>query len=260
MNEIDTAALVKSAAAGDRQAFEVLVTRHAAMVTGVAYSVCGDFARSEDAGQEAFIEAWTNLATLREPEKFVGWICTIARRRAIDAVRADKTSLAASSIDRVASEPSDPRQLSPETQMLERQEQAAVWSMLERLPENYREPMVLFYRGEQSTRDVAIALGENESTIRQRLKRGREMIRQEALDTVCRTLSETAPKAAFAAIVMAGLPSATYAAGATATTAATTAVTGKSSGLFGTAASTAIGGTLFGLLTGLVFHRTLVFG
>ncbi|MEZ6130836.1 MAG: sigma-70 family RNA polymerase sigma factor [Planctomycetaceae bacterium] len=249
MNSTDTSDLVALAAGGDRQAYGILVNRHAAMVTGVAYAVCGDFARSEDVGQEAFIEAWKNLSSLREPDKFVAWICTIARRRAIDAIRSDRTSRTTQSIHQLPTEVSDPRQQNPETTMAQEQERAMIWSMLERLPDTYREPMVLFYRSEQSTREVAIALGENETTIRQRLSRGRELLRTEVSETLRKTLSETAPKAAFAAIVTASLPSVTYAASATTTA---TVATGKSSSLGSATTSSVVGGAAFGSLIGLL--------
>ena len=244
----NTAELVKNAASGDRQAFGILVSRYASIVTGVAYSVCGDFSRSEDLGQEAFIEAWKNLATLRDSEKFVPWICTIVRRRALDALRAAKMSPPSRSLENMSVEFSDPQQLSPEASMSQEQERQLVWSMLESLPETYREPMVLFYRCEQSTRDVANALGENEATIRQRLKRGREMIRSEVSETIRKTLYETAPKAAFAGLVIASLPSVSYAAGATVST---TVATGKSSVIGKVITASAISGAALGSLIGL---------
>lgn len=241
-----TADLVRVAATGDRAAFEMLVSQNAAMVTGVAYNKCGDFALSEDIAQEAFIEAWKNLATIREPEKFPGWICTIARRRAIDAVRTANSTRSACSLGPMAMEVQDHNQLTPEASMSQQQEREWVWSMLARLPESYREPMILFYRCEQSTRDVAVILGESEATIRQRLNRGRDMLRTEMVESIRSTLGATVPKAAFVTMVMASLPSTTYAAGAAATTA--TAVK-LSSG--GTVASSAIGGALFGSLLGI---------
>jgi RNA polymerase sigma factor (sigma-70 family) len=242
-----TADLVRAAATGDRAAFEMLVRQNAAMVTGVAYSRCGDFGLSEDIAQEAFIEAWKNLATIHEPEKFPGWICTIARRRAIDAVRRDSSTRVESTLGTLTSEIPDHKQLTPEASMSNQQERELVWAMLARLPEAYREPLILFYRCEESTRDVAIALGESEATIRQRLKRGRDMLRTEMTDSIRVTLGATVPKAAFAAMVMASLPSTTYAAGA-ATASATAA---KSSSAFGAAATSAFGGAVFGSLIGI---------
>ncbi len=239
--------LVQAAATGDHVAFEMLVSQNAAMVTGVAYSRCGDFGLSEDIAQEAFIEAWKNLATIQEPEKFPGWICTIARRRAIDAMRNAKSIRSECALGEMALEIPDHKQLTPEASMSKQQERELVWSMLARLPEAYREPLVLFYRCEESTRDVAIALGESEATIRQRLKRGRDMLRTEMADSIRTTLRATVPKTAFAAMVVASLPSATYAAGAATTTA--TAV--KSSSAAGAAASSAVSGAILGSLIGI---------
>jgi len=87
------------------------------MVTGVAYSRCGDFALSEDIAQEAFIEAWKNLATIHEPEKFPGWICTIARRRAIDAVRSATSTRSDCTLGKMTLEIPDHKQLTPEDSM-----------------------------------------------------------------------------------------------------------------------------------------------
>jgi RNA polymerase sigma factor (sigma-70 family) len=239
--------LVRAAATGDRVAFEMLVSKNAAMVTGVAYSRCGDFGLSEDIAQEAFLEAWKNLATIHEPEKFPGWICTIARRRAIDAVRSAKSTRSKCTLGEMALKIPDHTQLTPEAIMSKQQESELVWAMLARLPEAYREPLVSFYRCEESTRDVAIALGESEATIRQRLKRGRDMLRTEMTASIRNTLGATVPKAAFAAMVMASLPSATYAAGA----ATSTATVVKTNSAAGAGVTSAIGGAILGSLIGI---------
>lgn len=221
------------------------------MVTGVAYSLCGDFALSEDVGQEAFFEAWKNLATLQEPEKFSGWICIIARRRAIDTVRKLKSERVVDSLDRMPFEIQDHQQRTPEAGILQTEESEFVWSMLSRLPEKYREPMVLFYRCEESIRNVAIASGQSESTIRQRLTRGRKMLRGEFTESIRKTLGASAPQAAFAGLVMASLPATTYAAGATTTSVvAGKWAAGKTIATGSVAA--AIGGTIFGPLIGLL--------
>jgi RNA polymerase sigma factor (sigma-70 family) len=249
VNDVNSGDLVVAAVAGDRQAFEILVQRHAAVATGVAFSVCGDFSQSEDIGQEAFLEAWKNLATLHEPEKFPAWLCTIVRRRAIDFIRLNRVSRPAYSIETLPAELSDPSQQPPETRMAAQQHQELVWSLLRNLPEDYREPMILFYRCEQSTRDVAVALGVTESTIRQRLNRAREMIRGDVTETIRRTLLETAPKAVFFGIVIASLPSSASAAGVTVTS---SAMIGKSVGKVTAAVAPAVGGAVAGSLFGIM--------
>ena len=66
--------LIMSAAAGDVCAFEQLVLRFQGMAVGYAFAILGDFHLAEDAAQEAFVEAYAKLASLREPRAFAGWL------------------------------------------------------------------------------------------------------------------------------------------------------------------------------------------
>jgi RNA polymerase sigma factor (sigma-70 family) len=235
---------------GDKLSFGRLVQKYAPLVAGTAFAVCGDFAKSEDIAQDAFVEAWKNLASLRDPEKFVSWVCTISRRRAIDHLRSRKTT---GSIEQMRNEPIDKNAHSPETAMAARQHQQLIWSMLESLPETYRETMILFYRGEQSTRNVAVAMGESEATIRQRLKRGREMIRDEVTDSLREAILESTPQASFASSVVAALPAISIAAGASATTGAvaTAKTTGIGTGAAGVIGASGLSAVVLGPLIGL---------
>src|SRR3990172_11609582 len=64
---------------GDRDAFGRIVERYQSLVCALAYSACGDLARSEDLAQETFIAAWRQIATLKEPAKLKYWLCGIVR-------------------------------------------------------------------------------------------------------------------------------------------------------------------------------------
>src|SRR5688500_1144161 len=81
------AELVHAARRGDKRAFVEIVARHQAMVCGIALGVLGDFAASEDAGQEAFLTAWRKIHELREPERLRGWLGQIARNAALGYLR-----------------------------------------------------------------------------------------------------------------------------------------------------------------------------
>src|SRR3954447_6991803 len=81
------AELVHAARRGDKRAFVEIVARHQAMVCGIALGVLGDFAASEDAGQEAFLTAWQKFHDLREPERLRGWLGQIARNAALGQLR-----------------------------------------------------------------------------------------------------------------------------------------------------------------------------
>src|SRR6059058_3593486 len=84
---VSDAELVHAARGGDKRAFVEIVARHQAMVCGIALGILGDFAASEDAGQEAFLTAWRKFHDLREPERLRGWLAQIARNAALGHLR-----------------------------------------------------------------------------------------------------------------------------------------------------------------------------
>src|ERR1044071_7684062 len=79
--------LVHAARRGDKRAFVEIVARHQAMVCGIALGILGDFAASEDVGQEAFLTAWRKFPDLREPERLRAWLAQIARNAALGQLR-----------------------------------------------------------------------------------------------------------------------------------------------------------------------------
>jgi len=105
--------------------------------------------------QETFVTAWKQLGTLREPERLRSWLCGIARNLVHNAIRRDTREPAhgAQSLDLVPDLPS--RELPPPDKIISREEEAIVWAALERMPESYREPLVLFYRESASVERIA---------------------------------------------------------------------------------------------------------
>jgi hypothetical protein len=87
-----------------------------------------------------------------------------------------------------------------------REEEAIMWRALERIPDTYREPLILFYREEKSIERVAAELELSEDAVKQRLSRGRKLLHEEVIAFVEGTLSRTAPGQNFLSAVMAMLP------------------------------------------------------
>src|SRR4030095_2753235 len=71
--------LVAACLAGDREAFGRIVERYQRLLCSLAYSATGSLSESEDLAQEAFVDAWRQLRTLRDPEKLRPWLCGILR-------------------------------------------------------------------------------------------------------------------------------------------------------------------------------------
>ena len=72
-------ALIKSATTGDDHAFAEIIRRFQDMAFGYAYTLVSDLNLAEDAVQEAFVEAYYNLRTLRNPAAFTGWLKRIVQ-------------------------------------------------------------------------------------------------------------------------------------------------------------------------------------
>ena len=81
-----------------------------------------------------------------------------------------------------------------------------MWRSLEKIPELYREPLVLYYREHQSIEHVAEALDLTEDAVKQRLSRGRKLLQDEVQMFVEGALRRTAPGQAFSGAVLAMLP------------------------------------------------------
>src|SRR5580658_3954681 len=144
------AELVAESLAGGREAFRRIVERHQTLVCSLAYCATGSLTESEDLAQETFLAAWRQLAELREPSKLRPWLCGIARfvigkelrRQGREPVHAAETL---ESLNELATP--DPL---PSERAISREEQAILWHCVARIPEIYRESLVLFYREHQS--------------------------------------------------------------------------------------------------------------
>jgi zinc protease len=189
---------------GSAPAFESVVKRHQSLVCAVAYSYCGDLTLSEDIAQETFWAAWRERAALEQAGSLRSWLCGIARNLGNNARRrALRAAEAAIPLEDVA-EPSTPTR-GPAEEAATREMESLVWQTLEQIPETYREALVLFYREQQSVAEVAAALELSEDAVKQRLSRGRGMLRERVAELVGETLRRSRPGRAFTVAVMTGL-------------------------------------------------------
>jgi RNA polymerase sigma factor (sigma-70 family) len=240
---LSDADLVCATRRGDKQAFVEIVARNQAMVCGIALGIVGDFAASEDAAQEAFLTAWRKIHELREPESLRAWLRQIARHAALGYHRRQRGH------DTLEHAPDMP-DLSPgpDERTASEEEAALVRDALTQLPEIYREPLILYYRENQSGRAVAEALDISEDTVRQRLARGRELLRDQVSGLIEGVLTRTGPTTVFTmtvAVAIGALASPAAVAGGVFTAAASGAVSPTATPASLLKALTASKGSLF---------------
>lgn len=199
---LNDADLVMASLGGDRDAFCAIVTRYQNLLCALAYSAVGDLKHSEDIAQETFIEAWKKLDTLRDPEKLKSWLCGILRFKASHFRRKEVTQPAADAhtLDDYENTPHSQEEI--EDAIISAQEQALLWQALEKMPDTYREPLILFYREQCSIEHVANQLELSEDTVKQRLSRGRKLLQQAMVNFVEDTLTKSKQGTAFTLSVL----------------------------------------------------------
>ena len=86
------AAVVARAAAGDRDAFAVLIAPRTERTLRTARAILGNEAEAHDAAQEALVLAWVNLPRLRDPSRFDAWLQRLLINACRDALRRRRRS------------------------------------------------------------------------------------------------------------------------------------------------------------------------
>ena len=155
----------------DQAAFTALVERHGPMVLGVCREVLGNSHDAEDAFQATFLVLARKAGSVRKADSLASWLHGVARRVAI---RAKAQAARRRAYER--------RSAAMKAAELERQGGSPEgWPELHeaiaRLPERYREPVVLCYLEGLTTEEAALRIGCPHGTILSRLSRARERLR-----------------------------------------------------------------------------------
>ena len=164
-------------ASGEEAQFTALVQRQSRFVFRVAYAVLLNAADAEDVVQETFLKlyrnrGWQNIENERAFLARVAWIMAVDHRPH-SAEWANSLDTAA---DNVTDAPSP--QPGPEQTLLAADRHAVVHSMIDALPEELRLPLVLSTSDELNSREIGLVLGIPEGTVRTRLQRARQLLRQ----------------------------------------------------------------------------------
>jgi RNA polymerase sigma-70 factor (ECF subfamily) len=167
---------------GDAAGLADLYDRHATAVYSLALRILRDRAAAEDAVQEVFAQAWRQIRNYDPARGAVGaWLCTLARSRAIDALRARRARPVAAVDDRLAGVLPDSGP-APEEQAIFSEHGHRIRQALSALPEIQRQAIELaFYEGLTHT-EIAARLAEPLGTVKTRIRAGLLKLRDELAD------------------------------------------------------------------------------
>ncbi len=167
---------VQASISGDQDAFAEIVYTFQDAVYNLCYRLLGERTEAEDAAQEAFLKAYSNLRRYDPERAFKTWLLTIASNHCIDRLR--KRRMTQVSIDEpiqatLSLASSDPL---PEQAALSSERSRLIQAILNELPDDYRAAVTLRYWYDYSYAEIAEILQTTESAIKSRLFRARQML------------------------------------------------------------------------------------
>lgn len=167
--------LVVAAIIGDLSAFDELVSRYRAAVVRLAQSITGR-EDAEDVAQDSFLLAFKALPSIETPSKFAAWLGAITRNRAMRFLREEKNHRVNHvGLDEVLLEQvgalSLPFVYENENEDLKR--------ALENVPADYALVLRLHFLDELPHKRIAAFLGVPVSTIKWRVHKGKEHLREQ---------------------------------------------------------------------------------
>lgn len=174
---LDERELIASAQNGDTRAFERLVRTHQGVALRVAYLVVRDPSEAEDVTQDAFVKAYRSLDRFRAESPFRPWLLTIVRNEALNRVRSTKRRerLALRTSNDPVSGDAAP---SPETEIMSDEEHRHLLSLIEELPERYRNVIIHRYLLDLTEQETSQILGIPVGTVKSRNSRALERLRR----------------------------------------------------------------------------------
>lgn len=175
------AELIGVAIKGREDSFEELVRRYQRPIVGYVFRMLGDYDAALDVTQEVFIKVYNSLHRYSSDYKFSTWLYRIAHNATIDHIRRNSNN--AQSLETESKEGAyqlqiESRDPSPEKVRERKEWRAEIDTVVKRLPPAYRELILLRHSQDLSYDEIADVTGLPLGTVKNRLFRAREMMRE----------------------------------------------------------------------------------
>ena len=162
LSELDDAELIRACLDGNRDAFEVIVSRHRRTVYQVCYRFVNNHEDASDLSQETFVRAWRGLKTFKGQAALSTWLYRIAVNVCLNKVEAKKTATEPLESDQFE----DTRSESATETLVRGERAAAVRKAIAALPEKQRATLILRTYHDMSHQEIANALGSSVGAVK----------------------------------------------------------------------------------------------
>ena len=181
---LDEAELVRRMLARDSDAFRAVMQAHNRRLYRIARSILRNDAEAEDVVQEAYVRAFTHLASFRGDASLATWLSRIAMNEALGRLRVRRPTTDLSEVEARGAEAeiiqfpntarSDPERTMAQRELLQLVEQAT-----DKLPDVYRTVFIARIIEGMSVEGTAELLEIRPETVKTRLHRARLMVREQ---------------------------------------------------------------------------------
>lgn len=175
--------LIEAVLKGDQERFRELVERYQGRLVNYLYRLMRDYGEANDLAQEVFFKVYQALDRYNPEYKFSTWLFRVAQNAAIDQIRKRRLKLV--SMDRPVANSSEQRtwefpsgERGPYGELRNVERGAAIQEAIEKLPWEYRELIVLRHFGELSYEEIATLKEMPLGTVKNKLFRGRQMLKE----------------------------------------------------------------------------------
>lgn len=188
LDTLEDADLVRMAVQRDEVAFRVIMQRHNRRLYRCARSIVRDDSEAEDIVQEAYVNAFNNLASFRGTSSLATWLTRITLNEALARVRRRRPTVELAALDsverdngRIIAFPLLTANPDPEKTAAQREIRRLIERAIDDLPEPFRVVFVMREIEDMSVEEAAGFLGLRQATVKTRLYRARRLLRK-ALD------------------------------------------------------------------------------
>lgn len=165
--------LLKKAQAGDKAAFKELIKPYMPRLYGLAYQLTQRYEEANDVAQETIIKAYRSIANFRGDSEVFTWLSRILRNTVLDEVKraVNRYEEATETLPEVLDN-------SLEKDQEHRELQGLVGEAIQELSPKLKDPLVMYDIEGYSYEEIASILEINVGTVKSRLSRARETLRQ----------------------------------------------------------------------------------
>jgi RNA polymerase sigma-70 factor, ECF subfamily len=182
---IDDVELVRRARARDGTAFRTIMERNNRRLYRIARSILRNDSEAEDVVQDAYVKAYTHLDEFRGDARLATWLARITMNEALERLRHERPAVALDTLEpepppgQLIQFPQIAAQIDPEQTMAQRQILHLVEQTFDKLPEIFRVVFMARMIEGMSVEETAEILGLKQETVKTRLHRARQQLRDQ---------------------------------------------------------------------------------